>query len=72
MLNPSIRKVLDLGIGISLVVVGVLGLVLPFLPGWLCIVGGLAVLSSHSRWAKLLMDKLKGIGHAIRSKLSKP
>ena len=42
--------------GFSLLLVGVAGLVLPFLPGWLLIIAGLALLSTEYVWAKRLSD----------------
>lgn len=68
-MNPALRKVLDLVLGVALVLLGIAGLALPVLPGWLFILGGLAVLSSHSRLAKLLLGKLQGLGRAVRSKV---
>jgi hypothetical protein len=38
-------------IGFALVAVGLAGLVLPVLPGWLLIIGGFAVLSREYSWA---------------------
>jgi uncharacterized protein (TIGR02611 family) len=50
------RKVLIGILGFTLVLVGLVGLVLPFLPGWLLIIAGLAVLSTEYVWAKRLSD----------------
>jgi uncharacterized membrane protein YbaN (DUF454 family) len=68
-LSPALRKILDWGVGVSLILLGITGLVLPILPGWIFIIAGLAVLSSHSRWAMFLLQKLQGIGRAVRSKV---
>ena len=38
-------------IGFTLVVVGLAGLLLPVLPGWVLIIGGFAVLSREYSWA---------------------
>ncbi len=50
------RKLLIGVMGFSLLLVGVAGLVLPFLPGWLLIIAGLALLSTEYVWAKRLSD----------------
>ena len=39
-------------VGFALIAVGLAGLILPFLPGWLLIVGGFAVLSREYSWAR--------------------
>jgi uncharacterized protein (TIGR02611 family) len=51
-----VRKLLIGILGVALVLVGVAGLILPFLPGWLLIIVGLAVLSTEYVWAKQLTD----------------
>jgi hypothetical protein len=38
------------------VLLGIAGLVLPFLPGWLLIIAGLAVLRTEYIWARQLSD----------------
>lgn len=40
--------------GAVLIVVGVAGLVLPILPGWLPIIGGLTLWSTELEWAAVL------------------
>lgn len=50
------RKLLIGILGFALLLVGLIGLVLPFLPGWLLIVAGLAVLGTEYVWAKRLSD----------------
>ena len=44
-------------IGTLLVLIGIAGLVLPVLPGWLLIIAGLAVLRTEFRWADRLADR---------------
>lgn len=53
------RKLIVGAVGIALVSIGLVGLVLPFLPGWLLIVGGLALLSTEYVWARRLADGAK-------------
>jgi len=50
------RKVLIGVLGVALLLVGIAGLVLPFLPGWLLIIAGLALLSTEYVWAKRLTE----------------
>ena len=53
--------------GTGLVLIGILGLVLPVLPGWIFIVPGLSLLSTEFRWAADLrrmasrrLDRMRG------------
>jgi len=41
------------------VIVGIIGLFLPVLPGILMILAGLAILSAHYHWARRLMNYLR-------------
>jgi len=52
-------KIITISFGVSLVLLGILGLFLPVLQGWLMIFGGLAVLSPHSRKARWVLRTLK-------------
>jgi len=52
-------KIITISFGVSLVLLGILGLFLPVLQGWLMIFGGLAVLSPHSRKARWVLKTLK-------------
>lgn len=45
--------------GIFLTVLGVLGLLLPVLPGWIFLIPGLIILSAHFQWARRLLDYLR-------------
>jgi hypothetical protein len=58
------RAVLTL-IGFTLVVVGLAGLLLPVLPGWLLIIAGFAVLSREYSWARSGLSFARR--HAARS-----
>ena len=71
MLNPTIRKLLDWGVGVVLILVGVLGFVVPLLPGWIFVVAGLAVLSSHSPWARAILGRFHQVGRWIRRTISR-
>lgn len=63
------RILFDWILGITLLAIGILGWFLPILQGWLFIIAGLAVLSSHSRWARAIYQRFKGIGRSIRQRI---
>lgn len=52
-------KILSISFGGALILLGIVGLFLPILQGWLMIFAGLAILSPHSRWARRTMNWLK-------------
>lgn len=60
-----VRKIVDWAVGLGLIAAGIVGGLLPVLQGWLLILAGLAVLSSHSRWARAIMDRVKGWGRGL-------
>ena len=49
------RKVVVLVIGVTLLLLGVAGLILPVLPGWAVIFIGLAVLATEFAWARWVL-----------------
>ena len=63
------RVVFDWIAGISLLVIGVIGGFLPIFQGWVFILAGLAVLSSHSRWARAIYERIKGAGRKVRDRI---
>ncbi len=69
MLNPGVRKVLDWAIGITLILLGIAGWLIPVLPGWIFVLAGLAVLSSHNPWARALHTRFQRIGRSVRDKI---
>lgn len=68
-MNVRLRKFLDWTIGLILIGIGIIGGFVPILQGWVFILAGLAVLSSHSRFAKALHDRAKGVGRSIRARV---
>lgn len=64
------RKVFDWVAGITLLLLGVVGLVLPGLQGVLLIIGGLAILSSHSALARRALEAMKSRARRVRDRLS--
>jgi uncharacterized protein (TIGR02611 family) len=55
--------------GVAMVLAGVAGLVLPIVPGWLLIFGGLAVLAGEFVWARTLLDNAKAKAGEVAAKL---
>ena len=60
------RAVLRITAGILLIIVGIIGLILPVMPGWVFIIPGLAMLGEYfppirrlNEWAKAKWDKVK-------------
>ena len=65
-----LRKILDWSLGLTLVGLGLVGLVLPGLQGILLILGGLAVLSSHSPLARRWLEKVKTMARSTKDRLA--
>ena len=55
--------------GVAMVLAGLAGLVLPVVPGWLLIFGGLAVLAGEFVWARTLLDSAKAKAGQVAAKL---
>ena len=70
MLKRRVRKAIDWTVGLFLILLGVIGGAIPLLPGWVFVVAGLAVLSSHSRWAHALHVRFQAVGRAVRDRVS--
>jgi uncharacterized protein len=66
-MKPAIKRILVVVAGWSFILLGIVGLVLPFLQGVLFILVGLAILSSQYAWARRLLEKSRRrfpkIGH---------
>lgn len=52
------RIALQVTSGFLLVGIGVVGIVLPIMPGWIFLVPGLALLSRHFDWARRLRERV--------------
>jgi uncharacterized membrane protein YbaN (DUF454 family) len=63
------RVIFDWILGITLLAIGVVGFVLPILQGWIFVLAGLAVLSSHSRHARMAMDWIKRKTRNVRDRV---
>jgi uncharacterized membrane protein YbaN (DUF454 family) len=67
--KSATRKILDWILGTTLILIGIVGFFLPILQGWVFVIAGLAVLSSHSRWANALYQKVKSFGRGVRDRV---
>ena len=65
------RKLFDWIAGVSLILVGIVGLVLPGLQGLLFLFGGLAILSSHSAMARRVQEALLSGLRRLRDRVRK-
>ena len=54
--------------GVLLILIGLVGLALPILPGWLLIFAGLAVLSTEYVWAEMMLKRAKAVAAAAGKK----
>lgn len=65
--SPLIRYA-KIVLGILLTVAGIIGLILPIVPGWLLLIPGIALLSSGSRW---FAGNVKPVIQKYRQKLTR-
>lgn len=61
----QVRRVFKILAGFTLLLVGMVMLITPG-PGWLVIIGGLAMLAAEFVWARRLLDRLKSHGERLR------
>lgn len=60
------RKIVVLVVGVSVVLIGLAGLLLPVLPGWALIFVGLFILGSEFAWARWVLKTAKvRCGHLV-------
>jgi uncharacterized membrane protein YbaN (DUF454 family) len=59
--------VIRLTLGWTLLVLGIIGLFLPVLQGVLFILSGLALLSTHSQWARRILERIREWRRSRRS-----
>lgn len=65
-IGRSFRRIAVTVVGAVLLVTGVVGLALPILPGWICIIGGLSLLGTEYAWARRLCDGVRHQGIRCR------
>jgi uncharacterized membrane protein YbaN (DUF454 family) len=54
-----LRRILRLATGIGLVILGIAGLILPVMPGWIFLIPGLIILSDHFPPLKRVLEWAK-------------
>jgi uncharacterized membrane protein YbaN (DUF454 family) len=54
-----LRKPIRVVWGIALVILGVIGLIMPIMPGWVFLIPGLIILADHFPWAHRLLEWAK-------------
>jgi uncharacterized membrane protein YbaN (DUF454 family) len=64
-----LRKLIRPILGLFLVLLGIVGLILPIMPGWIFVIPGLVILGDYFPPVRRLLDWAKekaGIGHPTR------
>lgn len=61
-------KLLEVAAGVGLILVGIVGLILPIMPGWVFIIPGLLILGRHFHWANRLVEWAKKKAGEAKSK----
>jgi uncharacterized protein (TIGR02611 family) len=67
--RPLVLRVVIVIAGTILLLGGIVGLLLPIVPGWLLIIAGLAILASEFVWAARLLDTAKAKAGEIKAKV---
>lgn len=67
-----LRAILRIASGISLVIIGVVGLILPIMPGWIFLIPGLVILAEYFPPAQRLLDWAKAKMESVKEKVKKP
>jgi uncharacterized protein (TIGR02611 family) len=70
--RPLLIRIGAVMAGTVLVLAGIIGLLLPVVPGWLLIIAGLAILATEFVWARRLLDTAKARAYDLKSKVGKP
>lgn len=51
-----LKKILRIATGVGLLIIGIVGLIMPIMPGWVFIIPGLMILAEYSPRIKRLLD----------------
>lgn len=70
-MTTRLRKAVDWVLGLTLIGVGIVGGFIPVLQGWIFVLAGLAVLSSHSTLAHRVHERVKTWGRRVKDKISR-
>jgi len=66
-MGSHVRRVIRTALGIALVVLGITGLILPIMPGWIFLIPGLVILSDYFPGIRRLLDWAKEKAKLARS-----
>jgi uncharacterized membrane protein YbaN (DUF454 family) len=58
-LKAKLKRWFNILVGLGMLIVGVIGWILPIMPGWVFFVPGLVLLSKEFHWAKKLLGWLR-------------
>ena len=61
------KKILRISAGVGLVLIGLVGLIMPIMPGWDFIIPGLVILADHSPAVKRLLEWAKAKFESART-----
>lgn len=67
--RPLVVRIILVMIGTVLILGGLIGLLLPVVPGWLMIIPGLAILGTEFVWARRLLDTAKAKASELKAKV---
>ncbi|CAN5142165.1 hypothetical protein BH18ACT5_BH18ACT5_17840 [soil metagenome] len=67
--RPLLIRVVVVIVGTVLLLGGIIGLLLPVVPGWLLIIPGLAILATEFVWAARLLETAKTKANEIKAKV---
>ena len=66
-MGSHVQRVIRTALGIALVVLGITGLILPIMPGWIFLIPGLVILSDYFPGIRRLLDWAKEKAKLARS-----
>ena len=67
--RPLVIRIFLVMVGTVLLLGGLIGLLLPIVPGWLMIIPGLAILGTEFVWARRLLDTAKAKASDLRARV---
>ncbi len=71
LMDRRVRKIVDWVLGLVLIAAGIVGGFVPILQGWVLVLAGLAILSSHSRFAHRVYERVKTVGRGVKERIAR-
>ena len=68
---PHLRKILRILSGLGLVTIGIIGLIMPIMPGWIFLIPGLVILAEYFPPVQRLLDWAKRMYEEQKSRNAK-